>query len=377
MKSRSSWVSTVLCLAITTIIGSHAGSARPLGPTGPEPAWVTQLQKEGWQREREGVLQRQGKEGQIETLTYGEGGRLWRERNLVEQITFLQGRYNTQPSEELARVIDRLRGDLDQTRGATISNEDPMAFSEQLNACDFAFGASAAADPMSGSQAPGVQSQASAYFHNNCGYIGDTYAYAYVEGTMGTTFSTKMMEDPKYNGTWIDSTAGWTLTASSSCYSRAYARVSSSSMGLFYQIEDLNYSCPYPPVISITGPTFVYTDNYTPCSNVTWTASVSGGTPPYGTVNWYIGTTYQGSGNTLTQNYCYSNQYITVRAVVSDSTSLSAEASFGTQFQYYYNDPCGGDPCCGQYCCYQAVVSSSEPNQLRPPYDCPYQQVPY
>lgn len=360
MKSRISLISAVLCFSTIMLVGARPGRSQGGGTSKPDPAWLTQMYAEGWQKVEEGVLQRTTEgAGAVETFTYGEAGRLWRVEKLQEHIKFLENRFNDQPSNELAKVIEHLKGDLALAEGSSNPAEPDTLYEQTIN-CDFSYGAHAVAAPLSGSQAPGVMAQGDSYFHNNCGYLGDTYAYAYVDGWSGTVHTTKTQEDPKYGGAWLDSLAQLSLNVSSSCYSRAYASVTSSALNIFYDIQAENYACPYPPALSISGPSDVFTDDYTPCTTVTWTASVSGGTPGYSAVNWYIGTTYQTSGSTFSQTYCYTNQTVTVRATVSDSLGMTAENSFSTNVHYFANDPCAGDPCCGDPCCFQQIKSSED-----------------
>jgi len=369
VKFRMSLLFSVLCLAMT-LIGAHAGLAQAKPQ---EPAWLTRMYAEGWQKVQEGVLQKHAAGGQIETFTFGEEGLRYTVENLKQQVNFLQQAQNQHPSPELGQAISSLQRQIGaaNTRLSTRQVVDPST--EELSGCDIAYGAHAYADYLRNSQAPGVTASADAYFHTNCGFIGNTYAYAYVQASTGSVFSTKTQEDPKYGGSWLDSAAQWTLSGSSSCSSSSYARAWSDSLGISYETSAQNSICPIPPPppvsVSISGTPNVYTDNYSPCANVTWTASVSGGTPGY-TYYWYIGSSYEGSGYQLTKQYCYTNATVTPTVVVYDSGSpqQSGQASYTTNIYYtQYYDPCTENPysceCNQYYCC---------GNTGRPPfYDCP------
>jgi hypothetical protein len=336
------------------ISGTRAGFAQlqPLQPQDPD--WLVRMHEDGWQKVQEGVLQRGEGGAQVETFTYGEEGLRWTVARLEEQASFLASRYNNSPSGNLAKVIDWLQGEILAANSRLDSGQVGEAFNgEQMNDCPIAYGAHAYADPLSGSQAPGVTARADAYWHSDCGSVGNAYAYAYVEGH-NTVFSTHTEEDPKYNITWGDAAAQWTLTpVTSSCSSHAYARAWSDSLNIGYSSEDTNYLCPSSLNVSVSGPTDVQTSNLSaPCVTVTWTASVSGGTPSYGAINWYIGTTYQGSGSSLSKKYCFTQQTVTVKAVTSDSAGATAEQTFSTNIWYEEEDPpCNYEGCgsCGGY----------------------------
>jgi hypothetical protein len=243
--------------------------------------------------------------------------------------------------------------------------------------CDISYGAHAYADPLSGSQ--GVTARSDAYFHSNCGLIGNSYAQVYIQGATGTVFTTKTQEDPKFGSSWVDSAAQLSLNASSQCYSSAYARAWSDSLGISYETSDSNSLCPPPPPTAyISGPANVYTDNYNPCANVTWTASGSGGTQPY-SFHWYINGAYQTSGTQFTQQYCYTNGSVTVSVQLVDAASQVDWESFTTYISYTNNDPCVQNPytceCNINYCggCYPYEYPNSslqQDQQISRPIDC-------
>jgi hypothetical protein len=74
-------------------------------------------------------------------------------------------------------------------------------------------------------------------------------------------------------------------------------------------------------------------DVYAKCPSATWTANVSGGTPPY-SYSWTIdpSTTVLSTTNSLSKTSCTS-QDVTVRLTVRDSASQTATAIFYTSLE--------------------------------------------
>jgi len=370
VKVRKSLSFVLLGLSLT-FFSARAGLAQlqPIQPQ--EPVWLTQMYAEGWQKVQEGVLQRQSEEGQKETFTYGEEGLRYQVESLKKQVNNLQQLYNQHPSPELGEAIDRLQHQIAEGNARLSLGQVETPSSDQMSNCNISYGANAYADYLRGAQAPGVSASASAYFHNDCGFNGNSYAYAYVQASTGTVFTTKTQEDPK-SGAWVDSAAQWTLGGSSNCSSSSYARAWSDSLGISYQTSADNYLClPADLTVSIDGPANVYTDTYTPCANVTWTATASGGVPGY-SYNWYIGGVYQGSGAQLTKQYCYTTDSVTPSVTAYDSASHNASASFGTNVYYTEYNACVNNPysceCDSSYCCYGGGGRY---------YDRPYEICPY
>jgi hypothetical protein len=338
-------VSTILCLAMM-ITGVRAGSAQQVQPL--EPEWLRQMYAEGWQKVQDGVLQRDTGGGQLETFTYGAEGYQWVAQSLQQQVSLLESRYNEAPDEDLADLIDYLKGEILRLEGDINSAPSAESFDgEALENCDVSWGGNASAGSQSGTQ--GVTASSNAYFHNNCGYVGDTFAMAYAHAIAGTVETTKIQNDPKNGGTWIDSNASASANGSTGCESYSQAQVTVSALNIAYQTPfRYNTNCSLPLQNSVSGTSNYYTDSYSPCADVTFYASASNGTPGYA-YDWYIGSYYQGSGSTLTLQYCYQNATVTARAVARDSAGATAEASFTSYVSYYNNsNPCDYDPyACG------------------------------
>jgi hypothetical protein len=367
-------ICAVFCFAML-VTGAQLGTAQLLEPQ--DPQWLLDMYEQGWQKVQEGVLQRSAGEGQIETFTYGEEGLSWTAESLKKRIVNLQHTYDQHPSPELADALAVLRHQLGVAIARLSSGQVEEPAAEQMENCDISYGAHANPGPLQGSQ--GVTASASAYFHNNCGYLGNTYAEVLVEAATGTVFTHKFQNDPKTDGTWLDSAASLSLSGSTQCRSTAYARAWSYSLGISYEAGPFeNYSCPPPPpptlTASVSGPTNVYTDNYYPCADVTWTANVGGGTPGY-SYNWYIDGAYQGSGSQITKQYCYTNATVNVSLQVFDSgspqqiksASLTTYISYTDNYCYNYPRTC---ECNINYC--QNNCGGGLRYEI-----CPYQEVPY
>jgi hypothetical protein len=368
VKLRMSLPCAFLCLAMI-LISAQVGLAQALQPIQPqEPAWLTQMYAEGWHKVQEGVLQRNSEEGTLETFTYGEEGLRYGIGRLKERVNFLQQLYSQHPSTELGEAIDRVQNQIAVANANLQFGQVEAPSNEQMQNCDIAYGAHAYAGALTSSQ--GVTASSDAYFHNNCGIVGNAYAQVYLQAQTGTVFSTKTQEDAKYGGTWLDSAAQWSLSGTTNCAANSYAHAWSDSPYLSYDTSAQTNGCPPTPVqVYISGTADLYTDNYSPCQNATWTASVSGGTPGYA-IYWYIGGVYQASGSQFAKQYCYTNTTETVTAVAYDSSSPQqyGQASYATNVYYstYYN-PCSDNPyscqCDSNYCCGSRIRQYEE---------CPY-----
>jgi hypothetical protein len=351
-------------LFVSILLPTRASQAQQVQPL--EPELVRQMLQEGWQKVADGVLQRTTDDAQTETFTYGEEGLHWTARRLETRLGFLQNEYNNHPSEDLARLIESLKAqliDVDNSLKAGLGQAE-MPTSDDLAACTISYDAQGTATYLTSSQ--GTTANANASYSASCGQLGNTYAYAYARATAGTVTTTKTQEDPKYNGISLSSAAAASAPGSTDCYSEAYARAWSPALNIDYSVSQTNYSCPAPAPpfsVSISGPTDVYLDDYTPCQTVTWTATPNGGTPAY-TYDWYIGGTYQASGSSFSKRYCRTNASVTVTVQAHDSGSpiQYASNSFTTYFEYYQS--CTSS--CG--CTLQSTPGTSDPDMTVCPY---------
>lgn len=231
-------MSAALCLSMIPM-------ARPTlsqTPPAPVPERVTQMLREGWRKTAEGVLERNAKGSQVETYTYGKAGLRWMVWRLEERVRSLENEHKAYPSAELAQVIETLEGEIAQANRALSAAKSADGGGEQLKSCRSTFSVQAVADPLSGSQ--GVTASADAAFEETCGTLGNTYAYAYSRATDGTTTTTRIQEDPRHDGDSLGSAASTSVSGSLDCYSEAYARAWSPTLGINYEASDTNFACP-------------------------------------------------------------------------------------------------------------------------------------
>jgi hypothetical protein len=244
---RMSLVFAILCLVILSA-GARAGSAQELQPL--EPEWLTQMYAEGWQKLQEGVLQRVSEGGKRETFSYGTEGLQWAVQRYEQQVADLKGRYNASPSEDLAELIDHLEGRILRLEGNIASASSAELFEgEVLEACTVSYGGDASAGPQTGAQ--GVTASASAFFHNDCGYLSSTFTTAYAQANAATGFTSVTHNDPKDGGAWLDSYSSASANGSTDCESWAEGSVIVSELNIDYHVDRRqNFSCT--PIDSIS-----------------------------------------------------------------------------------------------------------------------------
>lgn len=293
---------------------------------------IDQMTRQGWTVLQPGVLQRMTSSGTMERFTYGEDGLRFSIQEATNRFGELIRAYHANPTTDGAKAAEAQAGEVKRLHLAldAIKKTDTTRNLEVFlnSGCSFSFSYNADAAYLTTSQ--GVTSSASASFTNNCGYVGNVYAHAFAQGSVGNTFTSTFQKDPltgTTNGTNVSVAASRTLAATSQCYSSAEAGVYVAALGLNLTANAANSVCPIPPVppltVSISGLLYHYLSGFN-CTSVTWTASVSGGTPGY-TYAWTIdgypvgtGSTYStylcGNGSNYTENF-------TLAVTVTDSAS--------------------------------------------------------
>lgn len=242
MDSKKSLVSALLCLAI--LAGARAGSAQPLQPL--EPEWLTQMYAEGWQKVQEGVLRRVVEEGKLETFSYGAEGMQWLAQQFQQQVAALKNRYDASPSEDLAETIDQLEDQILRVQGTIASAPSAESFDgDALADCEMTLGENYDVEVFAGPQtgARGVTASASAYFHNDCGILGDIAATTDAHATSATGETHLTHIDPKNGGAWLDSYSTASANGSTACRSSAAGMVMFPGLSSAYVEQTENFSC--------------------------------------------------------------------------------------------------------------------------------------
>lgn len=325
---------------------------------------LEQLFNAGWVQESPGVLTRDLGHGLVEVLGLGAEGLQYRLQELRGQLWHLKATYDEHPTPELKDAIRAYRSEIRRVMEhlETAKSVDAVGAETQAAGidCTIRYGAHATAFALSGS-AQGVGANADAYFNSNCGQTGEVWAHAYGEGRKAdNSFWTATKTDPlaggsaPYIGTNVTATAPISVNVVSSCYSYAYASMTSYDIGVVYSTSATNYSCP-PPALVLPQITSNYGNSVAiygyDCATVTWTANPSSGAPPY-TYSWTANasTTVVGTGQTYSKTFCGSNVTTTstwkANVTVKDSSSpQQSKSSTHTVTIYYYFQYQGGGGC--------------------------------
>lgn len=238
MNLKKSLLAALLCLAIISA-GARAGSAQEVQPL--EPEWLRQMYAEGWQKVQEGVLQRDAGGG-LETFSYGAEGLQWVVQGYEQRVADLKSRYDASPSEGLAELIVQFEDQILRLEGTIDSAPSAESFDgEELEACNISYGGESFAGPQTGAQ--GVTATASAWFHNDCGHVGDTFTAAHAEA-VGATGETSLWHNDPRKGGWIDSYSSLSANGSNACWAWAQGSVTVSTISIDYQVPyKETYNC--------------------------------------------------------------------------------------------------------------------------------------
>lgn len=237
-------VSPCLLMILLMITGARAGSAQQVQPLDPE--WLQKMYAEGWRKVQEGVLQRDVGKEQVETFGYGAEGLQWVVQGYEKQVALLEEKLEQSPTASLFLAIVRLKGEIDRLSEGSVAAPSTRSFDNQtLENCTPSFGGDAYAGPQP--NVAGVVAQASAYFYNDCGHLGDTFAVAFAHVIEGTVETTTTQSDPKNGGSWLDSQAVASVNGTTGCESWAQATVTSSELSISYQTPlAQNFNCQAP-----------------------------------------------------------------------------------------------------------------------------------
>jgi hypothetical protein len=241
------------------------------------------------------------------------------------------------PSAELEQALGHLKDQMDEVE-KTITALQTTA-PAPLSGCDISFYCNANAYPLTDIQGVGADSWSYFSNYNTCPYAGMVYADARGYTNSGSDFQSR-------NDTGSNvSVSAWIRTPGGpSCFSDAFSYVNVPDLGLYYSCYQSNYDCPVPvpPLrVYLYGPSHIYVYGYE-CVTEYWSASASGGTPPY-SFSW--STSYGGgSGDSFSITFCGwgSNytEYVNVSVTGYDSGGQSDSASMTTYVHYQGGDPC-------------------------------------
>lgn len=329
----------VSCVALGVVLSSGAlpafadSGAREQARKG----FVAHMKEEGWQPVAPGVLQRQKGKGKVETFAFGVRGLEWVVRDLESRLDLLLKEQGKSPFEDGARLVEDLQGQIEQTRrdleDVRRSGAPDLSLLTAKSGCDFSYGASADAYPLTAAQ--GMGATATAYFQNNCGYEGTTYARAAASTSTGGPVSSSDSD----TGTYVASSAAAQSTGSGRCSSSASSSVQSSALGIYFAASDSNSACPQ---LSIGGTAAIEFSSLWDCHVVIWTAEVTGGTPPFSyNWSWYGGSLMEEPGETLKVAYCgdayaFNDDDFPLTLTVSDS----AGSYQSTSMRVHVYSPC-------------------------------------
>lgn len=329
--------SLLLCLALIGATHPAVAQEDPLA----------KLQKEGWKIASEGVLQRHPAVGETETFVFGVKGFTWKLGELQRQLQTLRKEFQAHPTPELRRAITNHRKAIASTRKMIQRARAAEASGETVTlkaGCTLTVLYNADASYKTDRQ--GTWAAASADFNtpSGCSASGEVYAYAFAKTTVNGAPTTATVTDGPRTGANVSAAADANRNGGTPCESYAFASVTSNDLDpTSYSKSKTNESCawPPPPHVSIASdhPDFITLEEYE-CVLITWTVTISGGTPGY-TPKIYSNGVYQKTGTSYSEEVCYDYSHgsryydITIRADVTDSAAQSASASHETTIFFY------------------------------------------
>lgn len=306
---------------------------------------LSRMLREGWKIVKDGVLQRELRAGHVESFVFGSSGFTWKLQDLQGQLRNLRTRFAIHPTPELRLAILNHRKEIAATQkmiALTRLSEESSAIGSEKVSCNISFAYNAGASYHTSSR--GTWANATANFSSNCAFYGEVYAYAYASATVNGGLTTHTVTDGPRSGANVSASAYATVNGLPACESYAYASMTSSSLNpSSYSMSAQNYSCPYvapPPTVTVSSDNATIIDLYGPaCIYITWTTSISSGTPPYSTVmyrnNSSLGSRTSYSAWICNQEVNYT-ETITIRSDVTDSTGQTSSGSHTTTIRHHY-----------------------------------------
>ena len=304
---------------------------------------LSEFLRQGWKIVGDGVLQRESRAGEVETFAFGVGGFTWKIRDLQAQLRKLRTEFQANPTPELRKAIANHRKLIVSAQRALAlakSAEDlgEPDLSKVSCAINFAYDATASHK----TNVQGTTASASASFGADCaGFSGQVYAYAFAKTYVNGGQTTRTETDGPRSGANVSASASASRDGGAPCESYAYGEMVSYSLNpSSYSKSATNSSCPQPAeplTVAVSGPdSVIFPNGY--CREVTWTVSISGGTPGY-TSKIYRDDSLVAQGTSYTGLICADNpnaiEYVTLRADVMDSAGQTASGSHTTAVRAY------------------------------------------
>lgn len=312
---------------------------------------LLRLQREGWGIVQDGVLRRELKANETETFVFGVEGFTWKLRDLRSQLQVLRREFKTHPTPELRRAIASHRKaiastleTIERARAAEASGETKLTMVTCQDSTNiFAYDA----DAFMKTEHQGTWANASADFYSDlsCNFTGEVYAYAFAKATMNGASTTATVTDGPRSGSDVNASADANRKGGFPCESYAYASVTSneptpSSYSRSKSNEDCTLPSPSasPLQVSVTSnqPSTINLSQGD-CVTITWTVSISGGTPAYRS-KIYRNDIFVKHGLTYSEFVCdeftFYDEITTIRAEVIDNGGQSRSVAHTTTIYY-------------------------------------------
>jgi hypothetical protein len=277
---------------------------------------------------------------------------------MKKDLAFFKESLRRNPDHQVRQTVQAYRAEIKRlTKNLALMEEADEIVSKAGIDCTIQYGAHV--DAFSLTTSPGVGASADSYFNNNCtqhNQQGEVWVTTTSEARNATgTFTRSIKTDPLagVSAPYIDfnvrAASSTSVTGVTECLSHAYASMTSYDIGVVYEQRAENRLCPNSMSVSITGTasTFILGTN---CKTLTWTASVSGGTPAY-TYSWTRDGYAAGTNSSsYSQMFCGSNsswdQNVYIGLTVRDATNQSRSANYTTTIHYSGSaSPCGTKIC--------------------------------
>lgn len=311
-----------LALGLALLAPARPGFAEETSDT------IDRLTKEGWTLVSPNVLRRDMGNGKFETIGFGVEGLQFKIDGMKRDLAFFKESLRRNPDYQIRQTVQAYRAEIKRlTKNLELmaEAEDEVVSKAGID-CTIKYGAHVDAFPLSASQ--GVGATADSYFNNNCtqhSQRGEVWVTTTSEARAANNVFTRSTKTDPLAGSSAPN-IGYNVSAASStsvnglteCLSYAYASMTSYDIGVVYEQSAWNYTCPANMTVTISGLSGTFITGYN-CKTITWTASVSGGTPAY-TYTWYRdGYAVGSNSSSYSEMFCGNNFTYSESAYVSVS----------------------------------------------------------